>query len=441
MSDISTGQIFTVNQQNINAPQFNNIIALASINSSFISGKNSKTTVSGSDSFILVDNGGAFWRITGAALADGLSNAEPNYSRIAVGPLSTWCPLINGNCQIANRQTSIAGLGAAGSTYTIDKWKATATGAMTGRATVSQQSAGIVGTANYPDTEYCNRITVTTAQASLAAGDSFVVEEYVEQQLARALYDNTHSVSILLRSNSTGTFCVALRNNNGGTPNRSYIMECAITSANVFQRFTFPTIAVMPTGSGTWGVSDIDYSYRLSISAGTGSTFQTPAGSWATGNFNGSANQSNLFANNGATLDYTLVQHEYGNVCTPFVWTPFDLDLLRCQRYFYKSYPYANAVGLASINGYLSWVVISTSSAVGTNNYPVPMRALGTVVYYNQNTGAAGGTVYDVGSATSIGSAAALSGSTEKGSPALSFTSGGTAGHVIIGHITHDVDF
>lgn len=443
MPDISTGQMFTLGQQNIDAPQMNGIIGLASINSSFITNKNPITNLQNNDNFVLARNDGSWARITGAALADGLVNAEPNFSRIAVGPLQAACPIIAGDMSVWQRNTSFTALGPAAHTRISDKWASDALGSMTGRATISQQSAGIVGTAFYPDTEYCTRITVTTAQASLAAGDAFSIGQYVEQQLARVLYDNPTSLSLLLRCSLTGTFCISLRNNNAGTPNRSYIVDCPVTSANVWQRFPFPAIATMPTGAGTWGTSDTDYSYILSVCAGSGSTFQTTSGAWNTGNFIGDSNQTNLFATNGATLDISLVQHELGSIVTPFVWTPFDTSLPRCQRYLYKSYDYGTVPGSATSLGAWSGIGTSTTGLVVFTRFPVLQRIDTTLTaaanIYSSNTG----TLSKVFNATS-GADVSINGVTnlsQWGIYGISAASGLAVGSVYVFQVVSDVDF
>jgi hypothetical protein len=443
MADLSTGQIFTLGQQNINAPQMNNIIGLASINSSFITTKNPITNLQNNDNFILARNDGSWARITGAALADGLVNAEPNFSRIAVGPLQAACPLICGDMSVWQRGTSFAALGAAAHTKLNDKWASDAVGAMTGRCTVSRQLAGITGTSFYPDTEYCSRITITTSQASLAAGDAFSVGQYVEQQLARVLYDNPASLSLLLRCSITGTFCVSLRNNNAGTPNQSYVVDCPITSANVWQRFPFPAIVTMPTGTGTWGTSDIDYSYILSVCLGSGATFQTSAATWNTGNFVADSNQTNLFATNGATLDIALIQHELGNVVTPFIATPFDVSWLRAQRYFYKSWDYGNTIGGAATGIPLLCYADLTTRALVSLRYPVAMRTANAGIY-NYNTGGIGpgGGIYDITSPATVGTgtpAAFLNGLS--GIDGVTVTAGLTIGHIHAIHVVNDADY
>jgi hypothetical protein len=443
MADLSTGQIFTLGQQNINAPQMNNIIGLASINSSFITTKNPITNLQNNDNFILARNDGSWARITGAALADGLVNAEPNFSRIAVGPLQAACPLICGDMSVWQRNTSFAALGAAAHTKLNDKWASDAVGAMTGRCTVSRQLAGITGTSFYPDTEYCSRITITTSQASLAAGDAFSVGQYVEQQLARVLYDNPASLSLLLRCSITGTFCVSLRNNNAGTPNQSYVVDCPITSANVWQRFPFPAISTMPTGTGTWGTSDTDYSYILSVCAGSGATFQTSAATWNTGNFLADSNQTNLFATNGATLDIALVQHELGSIVTPFVWTPWDSSLTRCQRYYYKSYDYSVYPGAVALNG--AWSAYTTSTSVGYvfQRFPVIQRAdmLTSVSQIFGTTTGSSGKVFNNGTAAEVALSGPLGNNSQWGPLLLSSATLFTAANVLYFQIVSDNDY
>lgn len=355
--------------------------------------------------------------------------------------------LINGDMQVWQRgaggSASFPSLGG-GATYTADRWKFETNAGFTGRCTVSQQLAGITGTPNYPDTEYALRVTVTTAQASLAAGDYAWVCQRVEQIIARALYDNPTSISILLRSSSTGTFLVSLRNNNGGTPNQSYVAECVISAANTWQRFTLQAIPTMPTGTGTWGANDNDYSYILAIALAAGSSFQTTAGAWQNGNFAGDANQTNLFANNGATLDITLVQHQTGSLCTPFLYKSFSTQRVDCQAYYQNTYDYGTAPGTVTNNGSILFLQpnATTSTVYVQNTFPRELRtvpAYANFTFYSPTTGVLGSIRDASAPADRVVSSVPTIG--KKGFSQIVCTTNFSAQAAVLYHYLVDVDF
>lgn len=261
--------------------------------------------------------------------------------------------IINGDNQINQRLSAGTGIGASTANQYPggDRWKYT--GAMaTGRATVNQQLAAITGgqfvNTNSPNTEYCYRITVTTPQASLAAGDHFDLSQLVEQQFARPLFNLPTSLGIALRASVTGTFCVSIADQALG---ESWVGECVVATANTWAFYPFPNIAIFPAGSNL-GATDTAAAYMVRICAASGTTFNAGTnGAWSAANNVADPNQSNLFATNGNTLDFTLVQHQPGAIVTPFVFKRFDQSLNDCKRYWYKSYDYLVALGTVTNAG------------------------------------------------------------------------------------------
>lgn len=247
---------------------------------------------------------------------------------------TTFSSIRNGSFQIWQRGTSFTNL--TGSSYTADAYIAAET-LVTGVATVSRQSLNLTGTTTYPDTAYGLRIAVTTAQITITANESFSVYQLVERINARDLFDKSHSLSLVLQSSLPGTYCVCIRD---AGVDWSYVVECVITEAGVPQSFSFPNIPTLPTASGNWGTNETDPSYSVSVTVASGSSYQTTSNVWNSGNFVSTTNQTNLFATIGNTLDITLIQHEPGVSCTPFVFIPFDEDLRKCQRYYTKSHNY-----------------------------------------------------------------------------------------------------
>jgi hypothetical protein len=216
---------------------------------------------------------------------------------------------------VAQRGTSIAAI--ANGTYGLDGWSANFVGTMA--ATVTQNAAAIPADASgsnwYPYTAYAHRVTFTTGQASLSAGHYFYVSEKVEGLLAEKLKSNPTSISLLVRSNITGTFTVGLRDSVNGY---SCLNTGMISSANTWTRITIPNIPVF-SGSGTFP-DGTGACYQLSICMGSGATFLTSTiGTWTVGNYVAATGQTNFAATTSNTFDFTLVQHEPNPVCTPYI--------------------------------------------------------------------------------------------------------------------------
>lgn len=142
------------------------------------------------------------------------------------------------------------------------------------------------------------RVTVTTADAAVGAGDLYGINHRIEGTRAADLKSGTASAKQIIISfgvrGPAGTYCIALRNS--GTA-RSYIAEYTIASGEASTDVVKTVTLTMDT-TGTWATDNstgIDIWFGLMC----GSTYQTTAGVWAAGNFVGSANQFNFMGTNG----------------------------------------------------------------------------------------------------------------------------------------------
>lgn len=88
----------------------------------------------------------------------------------------------------------------------------------------------------------------------------------------------------------------------------------------------------------------------------------------------------------------TDCQFELGEICTPVEHRRFEDDLRLCQRYYCKSFPYATtpADNTATI-GYLYNQVLVTNNYqfLPPAKFPVEMRTIPTLTFYNPNASAA----------------------------------------------------
>src|SRR5262245_23480303 len=116
---------------------------------------------------------------------------------------------------------------------------------------VSAEFVNIPGT-NFMITDRPLVLTLATAQASLAAGDYGFLNHSMEGIALRELFNDVHSVSILIKSTKAGhKFSYYI---NDPTGSRSYTKVLTIPSANTWTLLTIPNIPAFPP-SGTWSLN------------------------------------------------------------------------------------------------------------------------------------------------------------------------------------------
>ena len=294
--------------------------------------------------------------------------------------------IMNGKMDIAQRGASFPAIAAG--TYTLDRW---VTSYISSAVTTLTQQADVPSSNEF---QRSFRIAVTTADASIAAGDIYYTRQYIEGYNVRDLIGKTFTLSFWVRSSKTGTHCVAFKNSGA---DRSFISEYTISTANTWEYKTVTVSGGLIT-AGTWNWTNgigLEVSWLLAC----GLTFQTTANAWQTGSFFATSNQVNCLDTIGNVFAITGVQLEPGGVATPFEQRPYGLELALCQRYYQL----------------LRWDMrVYTSIAGGTYGYgqtlPVPMRATPSLVTYS------GGTFANVTitseSATNIGAYMEVSGPT-----------------------------
>ena len=228
--------------------------------------------------------------------------------------------LMNGKMDIAQRGGSLAGV--ISSAYLIDRWFYVVT--TSAAVTISQQADAPSG----GEFQYSNRIAVTTADASIAAGGVASLQQRIEGFNARDLVGKTFTLSFWVRSSKTGQHCVSFAN---GVGDRTYVAEYTISAANTWE-FKTVTVAGGLTSAGTWDFTT-GLGLRVAFALAAGSTYQTTAGAWQTGNFIGTTNQVNCLDTVGNIFAITGVQLEVGTVATPFEHRTIGSELSLCQRY------------------------------------------------------------------------------------------------------------
>jgi hypothetical protein len=239
---------------------------------------------------------------------------------------------------------------------------------------------------NFLVTNIIMRITLTTAQATLGAGDALVINQQIEGPAFRELQGDVHSVSILVRS-SVANLKFGLRL---GDPGATVTLTklCTLGAANTWTLIQLANLPLWPSAGSFNSLSSV-LGYVLSIVLASGSTYTSPANdAWQNANFYGALGQSN-FANNpvNSTFDLAFVQHEPGPVCSTLMDKPFTQNYDECLRYFQKSYAYATALGAVTTSNSPQIVCLPSGHPYTWLPFNKPMAKTPTISGWSPATG------------------------------------------------------
>jgi hypothetical protein len=226
--------------------------------------------------------------------------------------------------QVAQRGTAAVTTSGA---FPVDRFKTSYN--VTGGAFTAQQST--TAPEGFKNSTKFEVTTTASAGASEVCAYFYALEGQDMQQADFGLSSaKSLTASFWVRSSLTGTYSVAMRNNDGS---RSYIAEYTVSSANTWEK---KTVTFPGTTDGTWA-TDNTVGASLTWDLGSGSDRQGTAGSWlvSTNDF-ASSNNVNWCNTSSATWYITGVQLEVGSVATPFEHRSYGDELARCQRYYNK---------------------------------------------------------------------------------------------------------
>ena len=216
---------------------------------------------------------------------------------------------------------------------------------------------------------YSQKLTVTTADSSIAAADAYSLFHKIEANNSSWLrlgtaHAKTFTLSFWVRSSVTGTFGVGFNNN---AFNRSYVATYSISSPDTWEK---KTITVVGDTAGTW-TTGTTIGLNISFDLGGGSNYEAAAGSWSAGNFSRTSGSVEWIATSSATFYITVVQLEVGSTATDFEHRSIGEELALCQRY------------LPSFTGRNMFMGFAAATTYGyyTVNYPVPSRVIPTGLF------------------------------------------------------------
>jgi hypothetical protein len=265
--------------------------------------------------------------ITDAAIS---STAAIQQSKISGNPTFRNI-VINGDMSLAQRSTSVASL-TTGGYRTLDRWYFDINSIGTWTMSQSTDTPTGQGFAN------SLKVDCTTADASPAAGDYLQLIQIFEGQNLQYLKKGTANAvsltaSFWVKSTKTGTFIAEFfDNDNSRSISKSY-------TVNVSDTWEKKTITIPGDTTGAFG-NDNGASFYLIIwlAAGTNFTSGTLATTWGSRvNANTAVGQVNIADSTSNDFLITGVQLEAGTSASDFEFLPIDVNLGRCQRYYYKA--------------------------------------------------------------------------------------------------------
>ncbi len=273
--------------------------------------------------------------------------------------------VINGAMQVAQRATSVTGLGADGSAYnTLDRFK-TSFSSTAGRLTMTQTADGPSGFAN------CLKFDCTTADTSIAAGEYLVLANRIEgqdlQQLKKGTSDAEKvTVSFYVKGNANATYAFELYDAVGGR-HASQLFNVTTSWNRISLTFNGDTTDTLADSNA------LALELNFWLHAGSNFTSGTISADFASAdNTRRAAGISSFFDSTDRTFFLTGLQMEVGSQATPFEHRSFGEELALCQRYYYRRK--MTSAGLN--NEFLSaCYAYGTTDVQGGQPHPVIMRA------------------------------------------------------------------
>jgi len=295
--------------------------------------------------------------------------------------------IINGDMQIAQRSTSATGKTGIGY-HSLDRFLSVITSM--GTWTQSQSTDVPTGQGFLSSL----KMDCTTAKTSPDSNSALILIQRIEgQNLQMLKYGassaETITLSFWVKSAKTGTYIIELDQHGNS---KDYSQSYTINSANTWEK------KVMTFSGDTASSLANDNTQQLEINfwLGAGSDYSsgTLNTSWAsTTNANRAVGQVNLADSTSNDWYITGVQLEVGtfdaNSIPPFQFEDRGTSLLRCQRYYQKSYDLEDEVGNTSeSDGYNVYQIDDGALQRDGVRFMTRMRSNPSVTIYNPSTGA-----------------------------------------------------
>ncbi|NVO13908.1 MAG: hypothetical protein HXX10_07715 [Rhodoplanes sp.] len=279
------------------------------------------------------------------------------------------------------------------------------------------------------------RVTVTTADTSIAAGQYAILLQKLEGfNVADFIWGTASAKATILRVGvkaPAGTYGVSIRNN---ATDRSVVANMVISGGEA-NTDVVKTLVFTGDTAGTW-TKDNTAGMIMTIALAAGSTFQGSLGVQA-GSIIATSSQFNFLGTVGNVFELFDVgfylDPDATGAAPPWELPDYADELRRCLWFWEKTYPRASPPGTATSAGMMGAVAASAGAILGTFVFKSPKRAAPTVTLYGES--GTSGVISAVGGGNTA--AATASGVTESGFFQIT-TSGLTAGAVYYTHFKAD---
>ena len=266
-----------------------------------------------------------------ASTVDLTSNVTGELPDANIGPKLDYRNIfINGDMSV-NQRGTVTGINS--NTYTLDRWITEGDDAT---LTVSQDTS-------VPSAQGFGKslkIAVTTANASVAADELQKIVQRIEGQFLQQLLYGTSSaksftLSFWVKSNITGTYAMEFQNDDN---NKVQTATYSISSADTWEKKTITISGDTASGFD----NDANRSFRVIWWLAAGSDYTSnnaSSGAWISRSSNidsiAYGHAVNVTSSTSNTFYLTGCQLEAGDTASEFEFLPVDVNLLRCQRYYY----------------------------------------------------------------------------------------------------------
>ena len=315
--------------------------------------------------------------------ADGTCTAK--LTSVNGGQLSHRNIIINGAMTVAQRSSGTVAVsdGSNESYQTLDRFKFGFGNSAAGAANISQ-STDAPTTLGFTKSHKTDVTTVNTT----ASGQQVIQMFYrIEgQDIRNSGWNHLSSSSFLtlsfyFKTTKTGTSKLPIMFRTRHGTNYYYVKNVTVTDPTNWNRYT-----VKVPGNSNLTINDLTTSgMSLNITYYSGPDKDTSSeGSWGSTNAYSTSESTNYFDSTSNDMFITGVQLEVGETATSFEHRSFADEIQRCQRYYEKSYKYADAPGTSTDSGS---VMFLTNRSPGTAHtmlrYMTRKRAAPTLVSYD----------------------------------------------------------
>lgn len=277
----------------------------------------------------------------------------------------------NGAMVVAQRAASSTGLGAANGYFTVDRMRMAIGDTSAGRFTMAQTA--VTDLSGFSKSV---KISCTTADTSIAAGERLVLNYRFEGQDLQSLKSSSSSlkaftVSFYARANAAFNLVSEIIFGADTSKNSQANQVNALTTS--WQRFTMSIPAATNTQIDDVTTHDTDLMFWMhagsTYTGGSNSTTLRP-----NVNANRAAGVSSIFASTSNFVEITGIQLEIGDAATPFEHEDISITFEKCQRYYLK------LLSDTAYDSYGSGFFYAAAQFYATMWFPTRLRATPSLV-------------------------------------------------------------